>query len=91
MSPPPTFYRSLSETAYMLCDRSQTLGNSWVQKLETKDQAVYAKKLQDGQDTVQAMLMMMQQFQSLQKTVEASTKRMSAVADLEQQGQQLTN
>jgi hypothetical protein len=56
---------------------------------------VYAKKLQDGQDTVQAMLMMMQQFQSLQKTVEASTKRMSAVADLEQQvnsqGQQLTN
>jgi hypothetical protein len=66
-----------------------------VQKLETKDQAVYAKKLQDGQDTVQAMLMMMQQFQSLQKTVEASTKRMSAVADLEQQvnsqGQQLTN
>jgi len=68
-----------------IIERQLTLGKCWVQKLQKKEQAIYSKKLQDGQDTVQMMLMMMNQFSSFQEAVEASTKRADAVESLEKQ------
>jgi len=70
-----------------ILDRQLTLGKCWVQQLGKDQQAKYTKRLQDGQDTIQTILMLMQQFEGLQASLTVSNARMKALEVIEKQAE----
>jgi len=71
------------KTYVTIIERQLMLGKCWVEQLDKKDQAKYTKKIKDGQDTIQTMLVLMEQFQAIQDSVDASKARSDMVASLE--------